>query len=114
MLTKWTRRRGSAALSVVVLSVCDRLRRYGRTDGIGNFPRIGWRAAAGMGDVLSLERAEALTREPRSWSQLRLDDFTLEDMRDQLKTVKMGPLDQVLGMIPGFGSMRAVEQARAG
>jgi signal recognition particle subunit SRP54 len=35
-------------------------------------------------------------------------------MRDQLKTVKkMGPLDQVLGMIPGFGSMKQLNEQRA-
>jgi signal recognition particle subunit SRP54 len=72
----------------------------------------------GMGDVLSLiERAEeAIDEESRAKleQKLRLDDFTLEDMRDQLKTVKkMGPLDQVLGMIPGFGSMKQLNEQRA-
>jgi signal recognition particle subunit SRP54 len=71
-----------------------------------------------MGDVLSLiERAEeAIDEESRAKleQKLRLDDFTLEDMRDQLKTVKkMGPLDQVLGMIPGFGSMKQLNEQRA-
>ena len=72
----------------------------------------------GMGDVLSLiERAEeAIDEESREKleQKLRLDDFTLEDMRDQLRTVKkMGPLDQVLGMIPGFGSLKQLNDQRA-
>src|SRR5262249_41502343 len=44
----------------------------------------------------------------------RLDDFTLEDFRDQLKTIKkMGPLEQVLGMIPGMGAMKELNEQRA-
>jgi len=72
----------------------------------------------GMGDVLSLiERAEeAIDDESRQKleQKVRLDDFTLEDMRDQLRTVKkMGPLDQVLGMIPGFGSLKQLNDQKA-
>jgi signal recognition particle subunit SRP54 len=71
----------------------------------------------GMGDVLSLiERAEeAIDEDDRArLEQARLDDFTLEGFRDQLRTLKkMGPLEQVLGMIPGFGSMKQLNQARA-
>jgi signal recognition particle subunit SRP54 len=71
----------------------------------------------GMGDVLSLiERAEeAIDEESRAKLEAtRLDDFTLEDFRDQLRTIKkMGPLDQVLGMIPGFGQLKQLNQQRA-
>jgi signal recognition particle subunit SRP54 len=71
----------------------------------------------GMGDVLSLiERAEeAIDDESRARleQKTRLDDFTLEDFRDQLKTIKkMGPLEQVLGMIPGLGQMKQLKEAR--
>ena len=72
----------------------------------------------GMGDVLTLiERAEAAldddTREKLE-KKTRLDDFTLEDFADQLKTLKkMGPLDQVLGMIPGMGAMKQAAAAGA-
>ena len=71
----------------------------------------------GMGDVLSLiERAEqaidADTREKLE-QKARLDDFTLEDFRDQLRTIKkMGPLEQIMGMIPGFGAMKQLNQQR--
>jgi signal recognition particle subunit SRP54 len=71
----------------------------------------------GMGDVLSLiERAEeAIDDESRAkLEQTRLDDFTLEDFRDQLRTIKkMGPLEQVLGMIPGMGAIKELNAQRA-
>lgn len=71
----------------------------------------------GMGDVLSLiERAEeAIDDESRERleKKTRLDDFTLEDFRDQLRTIKkMGPLEQVLGMIPGMGNLKQLNEAR--
>jgi signal recognition particle subunit SRP54 len=72
----------------------------------------------GMGDVLSLiERAEeAIDDESRERleKKTRLDDFTFEDFRDQLRTIKkMGPLEQILGMVPGFGGLKQAQQARA-
>jgi signal recognition particle subunit SRP54 len=72
----------------------------------------------GMGDILTLiERAEeALDDESREKleKKTRLDDFTLEDFGDQLRTIKkMGPLDQVLGMIPGMGAMKQLNAQRA-
>jgi len=71
----------------------------------------------GMGDVLSLiERAEeAVSMEDAAKleEKIRRDDFTLEDFRDQLRTIrKMGPLEQILGMLPGFGAMKEMQQAR--
>jgi signal recognition particle subunit SRP54 len=72
----------------------------------------------GMGDILTLiERAEeALDDESREKleQKTRLDDFTLEDFGDQLRTnKKMGPLDQVLGMIPGMGAIKEMNAQRA-
>jgi signal recognition particle subunit SRP54 len=71
----------------------------------------------GMGDVLSLiERAEeAIDDESRERlaQKTRLDDFTFDDFRDQLRTIKkMGPLEQVLGMIPGFGAIKDLNAQR--
>jgi signal recognition particle subunit SRP54 len=65
----------------------------------------------GMGDLLSLiERAEqAIDREEaaRLTDEVRLDDFTLENFRDQLRAVrKMGPFEQLLGMLPGMGNLK--------
>jgi signal recognition particle subunit SRP54 len=71
----------------------------------------------GMGDVLSLiERAEeAMDEDDRARiERTRLDDFTFEDFRDQLRAIrKMGPLDQVLGMIPGMGQLKQLNEQRA-
>ena len=64
----------------------------------------------GMGDVLSLieraqdsistESAEALEK------KLQKGEFNLEDFREQLKQIKrLGPLTDILGMIPGMGKM---------
>jgi signal recognition particle subunit SRP54 len=66
----------------------------------------------GMGDVLSLiERAEAAIDEEdagRLEQKIRANEFTLEDFRDQLKTIKkMGPLEQIVGMLPGMGNLKA-------
>ena len=71
----------------------------------------------GMGDVLSLiERAEeAVSTEDAAKleEKLRRDEFTLEDFRDQLRTIrKMGPLEQILGMLPGFGAMKEMQKAK--
>ncbi len=62
----------------------------------------------GMGDVLSLiERAETAVDTKKAVElerKMRRSEFTLEDFRDQLKQVrKMGPLEQVLGMLPKVG-----------
>ncbi len=71
----------------------------------------------GMGDVLSLiEKAEeAVSREDaeKLEKKIRLDDFSLEDFRDQLRTIrKMGPLEQILGMLPGMGALKELKQQR--
>ncbi len=64
----------------------------------------------GMGDLKQLservERAMAETQEEEDWDpeDLMKGEFTLKDMRNQMNAMnKMGPLDQVLDMIPGFG-----------
>src|SRR6266699_3828424 len=59
----------------------------------------------GMGDVLSLvEKAQETVDQSKAEElarKLREDAFTLEDFRDQLKQLRqMGPLDQILGMLP--------------
>jgi signal recognition particle subunit SRP54 len=71
----------------------------------------------GMGDVLSLiekaEEAVSIEDAARLEEKIRRDDFTLEDFRDQLRTIrKMGPLEQILGMLPGMGALKEMQQAR--
>jgi signal recognition particle subunit SRP54 len=61
----------------------------------------------GMGDVLSfIEKAEAQIDEDEAKElerKLRRNEFTFEDFLSQLKMMrKMGPLQSLLGMIPGF------------
>jgi signal recognition particle subunit SRP54 len=69
----------------------------------------------GMGDVLSLiEKAEAAIDQDsaaRLQQKIRSNEFTLEDFRDQLKTIrKMGPLEQIMGMLPGLGNIKALAE----
>jgi signal recognition particle subunit SRP54 len=69
----------------------------------------------GMGDVLSLiEKAEAAIDQDdaeRLEAKIRSNDFTLEDFRDQLNTIKkMGPIEQILGMLPGMGNVKALAE----
>ncbi|MBI3400026.1 MAG: signal recognition particle protein [Acidobacteria bacterium] len=72
----------------------------------------------GMGDVLSLiERAEAVVDvedAQRLEQKLRANEFTLEDFRDQLRTIrKMGPLEQIMGMLPGMGNLKALAENKS-
>src|SRR5271169_4508802 len=64
----------------------------------------------GMGDMLTLiERAEQTIDHKQAAElerKLRRSEFTLGDFRDQLRQVrKMGPLQQVLGMLPKIGPL---------
>ncbi len=101
--------RGGAALSVAaVTGVPVRFAGVGeKTDALEPFDpsRMAGRIL-GMGDVLGLiEKAEeAFDREEaeRLEKAVRRRQFTLEDFRATLRQLrKMGPLEQVLGMIPG-------------
>jgi signal recognition particle subunit SRP54 len=70
----------------------------------------------GMGDILTLvERAQETfdTQQAEQLEEkLRKNSFTLEDMLEQLQQVqKMGPIGQVMSMIPGMGSMAGEAQA---
>ncbi len=71
----------------------------------------------GMGDVLSLiERAEQaidLEAAERLEQKVLNDEFTLEDFRDQLQAIKkMGPLEQIVGMLPGMGNLKQLAQQK--
>ncbi len=71
----------------------------------------------GMGDVLSLiekaEEAVSIEDAEKLERKIRQDDFTLEDFRDQLRTIKkMGPVEQILGMLPGMGNLKEMAAAR--
>ena len=71
----------------------------------------------GMGDILSLvEKAQATFDEKTAMQlekSIRKNDFSLEDFRNQLTQIKkMGPLQDVLGMIPGLGKMKSLKDMR--
>jgi signal recognition particle subunit SRP54 len=108
--------RGGAALSVVsVVGVPIAFAGSGEAlDALEPFhPERVVSRVLGMGDVLSLiERAEAaidVEDAEKLEEKLRANDFTLEDFRDQLKTIrKMGPLEQIMGMLPGMGNLKAL------
>jgi signal recognition particle subunit SRP54 len=108
--------RGGAALSVVsVVGVPIAFVGSGETlDDLEAFhPDRVVSRVLGMGDVLSLiEKAEAAISQDdaeRLEQRIRSNEFTLEDFRDQLKTIrKMGPLESIVGMLPGLGNLKAL------
>jgi signal recognition particle subunit SRP54 len=70
----------------------------------------------GMGDVMSLiEKAEEVSDADQAAElerKIRKQQFTLEDFLSQMKQVRrMGPLQNVLGMMPGMGG-KAMKQLR--
>jgi signal recognition particle subunit SRP54 len=105
--------RGGAALSaravtglpIKFVGVSERL------DGLDVFyPDRMAQRILGMGDVLTLiEKAQqAVSAEEAAKLQEKLFSkrFNLEDFREHLRRVRgMGPLDQLLKLIPGLGSM---------
>jgi signal recognition particle subunit SRP54 len=103
--------RGGAALSVRAVTGCP-IKFVGmgeKLDALEPFypDRMASRIL-GMGDVLSLvEKAQANIDKDKAREmerKIREQDFTLEDFLEQMQQVKsMGPLDELLGMIPGMG-----------
>lgn len=68
----------------------------------------------GMGDVLTLiEKAvENVDQEKAEKMAARLQEaqFTLEDFQEQLAQMKkMGPLDELMGMLPGMGNIKQLQ-----
>ncbi len=68
----------------------------------------------GMGDVLSLiEKAQTAFDQEKAQQiekKIKQQQFTLEDFLFQLRQMrKMGPLEDILGMLPGFGQMKQLK-----
>lgn len=68
----------------------------------------------GMGDVLTLiERAQDAIDEKKAKEleeKMRKQEFTLDDFLDQMSQMKkMGPLKQILEMLPGMGAMKQLK-----
>ena len=88
-----------------------------RTDGLEPFhPERLAQRILGMGDILSfVERVqENVDQEQAEAAAKRMMEnrFTLEDFRSQLEQIKkMGPIGQLLQMVPGAGQMAGAAQA---
>jgi signal recognition particle subunit SRP54 len=111
--------RGGAALSVkavtgkpiIYASTGERLEDFERFHPDRMAGRI-----LGMGDVLSLiEKAEKEVDADEALGlqeKLRREQFTLEDFLGQMRQVRrMGPIGNLLGMLPGMGAMKQLRGA---
>lgn len=109
--------RGGAALSVKAVTGCP-VKFVGvgeKLDALEPFypDRMASRIL-GMGDVMTLiEKAERVVDAEKAAEfrrKIKNADFTIEDFVDQLRSVRqMGPLDQILGMMPGFGQLKKLK-----
>ena len=109
--------RGGAALSVAAVTGCP-VKFAGVGEKVSDLepfqPARMVSRILGMGDVLGLiERAEGAVEGEKALElarRMRRAEFTLEDYRDQMAQLrKMGPLEEVLSMLPGMGSLRGVD-----
>ncbi|MEK4522619.1 signal recognition particle protein [Psychrobacillus sp. FSL W7-1493] len=71
----------------------------------------------GMGDMMSLiEKAQANVDEEKAKEleeKFRTQSFTFDDFLEQLSQVKqMGPLDEILKMLPGANKIKGLENAK--
>ncbi|HHU32268.1 MAG TPA: signal recognition particle protein [Clostridia bacterium] len=104
--------RGGAALSVKAVTGCPiKFAGMGeKLDALEPFyPERMASRILGMGDILTfIEKAQAnldAEKAREMEKKLRQQQFTLEDFLDQLQQMKsMGPLEDILGMIPGLGA----------
>jgi len=71
----------------------------------------------GMGDVMSLiEKAQSTIDSEKAQElhrKIQKEEYTLQDFMEQMEQVKsMGPIDQILGMLPGVGQMKQLKNAK--
>ncbi|WP_213974994.1 signal recognition particle protein [Tepidanaerobacter acetatoxydans] len=106
--------RGGAALSVKAVTGCP-IKYVGMGEKLDDLeifhPERMASRILGMGDVLTLiEKATAdfdLKKAQELEDKLKTQSFDLNDFKDQLSQVKkMGSLDQILNMIPGFSQQK--------
>lgn len=112
--------RGGAALSVKAVTGCPiKFAALGeKMDALEPFhpDRMASRIL-GMGDVLTLiEKAQAgidLDKAKDMERKMRNAEFTFEDFLDQMEQVKkLGPLDQILEMLPGMNQMKGMKDLK--
>lgn len=112
--------RGGAALSVKAVTGCPiKFVASGeKMDALEPFypDRMASRIL-GMGDMLSLiEKAQAgidMDKAKEMERKMRNAEFTFEDFLDQMEQVKkMGPLDQILEMLPGANKIKGMKDMK--
>jgi signal recognition particle subunit SRP54 len=112
--------RGGAALSVKAVTGCP-IKFVGtgeKLDALEPFhpDRMASRIL-GMGDMLTLiEKAQAgidADKAKEMERKMRTAEFTFDDFLDQMEQVKkLGPLDQILDMLPGANKMKGIKDVK--
>lgn len=112
--------RGGAALSVKAVTGCPiKFAALGeKIDALEPFhPERMASRILGMGDMLSLiEKAQSnidADKAKEMERKMRNAEFTFEDFLEQMEQVKkLGPLDQLMDMIPGMGKMKQTKDLK--
>lgn len=112
--------RGGAALSVKSVTGCPiKFSAMGeKIDALEPFhPERMASRILGMGDMLSLiEKAQANIDADKAADmerKLRNAEFTFDDFLEQMEQMrKLGPLDQILDMLPGMGQLKGMKDLR--
>lgn len=112
--------RGGAALSVKAVTGCPiKFAALGeKIDALEPFhPERMASRILGMGDMLSLiEKAQSnidADKAKEMERKMRNAEFTFEDFLEQMDQVKkLGPLDQLMDMIPGMGKMKQAKDLK--
>lgn len=108
--------RGGAALSIRQTTGCP-IRFVGTGEKISDFdvfyPERMASRILGMGDIVSLvEKAQEQFDEKQAvelQKKIKKNDINLSDFLAQLRQLrKMGPLENIMGMIPGMGNMKGL------
>lgn len=112
--------RGGAALSVKAVTGCPiKFAALGeKIDALEPFhPERMASRILGMGDMLSLiEKAQSnidADKAKEMERKMRNAEFTFDDFLEQMDQVKkLGPLDQIMDMIPGMGKMKQMKDVK--
>lgn len=112
--------RGGAALSVKAVTGCPiKFAALGeKIDALEPFhPERMASRILGMGDMLSLiEKAQAnidTEKAKEMERKMRTAEFTFDDFLEQMDQVKkLGPLDQILGMLPGMNQAKGIKDLK--
>ncbi|KAA9006363.1 signal recognition particle protein [Paenibacillus spiritus] len=112
--------RGGAALSVKAVTGCPiKFAALGeKLDALEPFhPERMASRILGMGDMLSLiEKAQAnidADKAKEMERKMRTAEFTFDDFLEQMDQVKkLGPLDQILGMLPGMSGAKGMQDLK--